>query len=115
MELFYSILHQEISVLAEDGGKIVGISTNFIFERGWVDPPKTFKDYCWNLPRTHAYLMVLSDRLWHPNDVFKQYPDVNKIFFFHSLAVDPEYRRNGIAKKLVQKGLEVCIAFFVLT
>ena len=61
-----------------------------------------------NLPTTHAYLMVLSDRLWHPNDIFKQYPDINKIFLFHSLGVHPDYRRNGIAKQLVTKGFEVC-------
>ena len=78
---------------------------------GWVDPPKTFTDYCWNLPTTHAYLMVLSDRLWHPNDIFKQYPDINKIFLFHSLGVHPDFRRNGIAKQLVTKGFEVCTDF----
>ena len=43
VELFYSIIHQGISVLAEDGEKIVGISTHFIFQRGFVDPPRTFQ------------------------------------------------------------------------
>ena len=56
---------------------------------------------------THAHLMVLGDRLWHPNDIFKQYPNVGKIFFFHALGVKPEYRKRGIAKQLVQKGFEV--------
>ena len=53
--------------------------------------------------------MLLGDRLWHPNDIFKQYPEVNKIFFFHALGVRPEYRKCGIAKQLVQKGFEVGI------
>ena len=59
------------------------------------------------MPTTHAYLMLLGDRLWHPNDIFKQYPEINKIFFFHALGVRPEYRKCGIAKQLVRKGFEV--------
>ncbi len=51
--------------------------------------------------------MVLNDRLWHPNDVFKQYPQVDKIFFFHALGVDPEYRKRGIARNLVLHGIKV--------
>ena len=75
--------------------------------RGAVDPPKSFQDYCWTLPTTHAYLMVLSDLLWHPNDLFKQHPKVQNIFFFHALGVNPEYRKRGIAKELVKRGLQL--------
>ena len=72
-----------------------------------MEPPQTFFDYCWALPITHAYLMVLSDRLWHPNDIFSQFPNISKIFFFHSIGVDTAYRKKGIAKELVRQGIKV--------
>ena len=34
VDLFYSILYQGVSVLAEYGEKVVGISTHFIYQRG---------------------------------------------------------------------------------
>ena len=34
VDLFYSILNQGVSVLAEYGEKVVGISTHFIYQRG---------------------------------------------------------------------------------
>ena len=78
----------------------------YIF-RGEVQPPKTFGDYCYTLPITHAYLMVLSDKLWHPNDVFKQYPEEDKILFIHAVGVNTLFRKRGIAKNLVNFSFEV--------
>ena len=43
-----------------------------------MEPPKSFADYCYTYPITHAYLILLSDRLWHANDIFKQYPEIGK-------------------------------------
>ena len=97
-----------------------------------MEPPKSFADYCYTYPITHAYLILLSDRLWHANDIFKQYPEIGKyktdaldpmiiifsflcfyyideIMFIHAVGVNPSHRRRGIAQNLVDLSLEVGI------
>ena len=109
VDLIYVILQESVSIMAEDQltGQMVGLLTNCIFVRGNVPPPKTYGDYAWSLPSIYAYLCVLSDILWHPNDVFKQYQDFQRIFYVHSLSVLPSYRRQNIGQTLVKVGLQL--------
>lgn len=117
LAFFNDIANQGNSILAESesSGEIVGMCSNYIFEKGCVSPPKTFGDYCWTLPVTQAYLMALSDRLWHPNDIFKQYPEVENIFYIHALSVSPNFRQRGIAKGLINAAFKVTLLLKKIT
>ena len=110
VDILYVILQECVCIMAEDtNGTMVGLATNCLFIKGNVPPPKTYMDYCLTFPSIYSYLCVLSDTLWHPNDMFKKYPKYERIFYMHSLAVSPDFRQRQIGQTLVELNLELAL------
>ena len=110
VDVLYAILQECVCIMAEDSsGTMVGLATNCLFIKGNVQPPKTYLEYCFTLPSIYSYLCVLSDVLWHPNDMFKKHPKLDRIFYMHSLSVSPDFRQRKIAQTLVELNLKLAL------
>ena len=79
----------------------------FLSYRDQVEPKQSFEAYCQDFPATHAGILCLFDELMHSSDIFRQRPDVTKIYDMFALATLPNYRGKGLATQLVQQALLV--------
>jgi len=79
----------------------------FLSYRDQVEPKQSFEAYCQDFPSTHAGILCLFDELMHSSDIFRQRPDVTKIYDMFALATLPNYRGKGLATQLVQQALLV--------
>ena len=58
-------------------------------------------------PEIHAHLTLILDQLVFPADIFRENPQITKIFEFYGMAVRNDMRRKGIASELIKQAIEV--------
>ena len=91
-----------LSVMAVTGtGKVVGVSLNGSHEPGHLDEMQNNADTCPHSKfRKILQLLVEVERR---ADVFRKYPDIDKLVEVRILSVDTVMRGRGIAKALLEK------------
>ncbi|XP_072376345.1 arylalkylamine N-acetyltransferase 1-like isoform X2 [Diabrotica undecimpunctata] len=91
-----------LSIIAECNSRIVGVCLNVMLERDTFE----FEEY----PVTDERFVKVVRLLEYAErevDLFKRYPEVNKILSIFILSVDASLRGKGIAKKLTNKAKEL--------
>ncbi|CAG9826746.1 unnamed protein product [Diabrotica balteata] len=91
-----------LNLIAEHNGRIVGVCINALLEKDKFE----FEEYPVTDERFVKVLRML-EYAEREVDLFKRYPDVNKILSIFVLSVDASLRGKGIAKKLSNKAKEL--------
>ena len=59
------------------------------------------------LPETHAMINQVCNDVIHPKDFFQEFKNIEKVVDLFAVGVHEDYKRQGIATKLVEKSMEV--------
>lgn len=109
--MLISTKFQGVSLYAKDKttNQMIGIATAVIANRtDKFEHLPSLTDLRQNCSEAHANTIHILDSVFNAKDFFDAHPDCHKIFCLTSLALLSEYRRKGIAGKLVQHSLKVC-------
>ena len=67
----------------------------------------SYEELLKTLPETHAMIISLSNDSIYPNDFFQKFPKSEKVLDLIAVGVHENYKRQGIATKLVEKSIQV--------